>query len=59
MEVWGIEELWKRKREEMERSREGEDDIFRSNKKTVMSPTWAGGEGKEEEDLRKMMRGGF
>jgi len=29
-----IEELWKRKREEMERSREGEEDIFRSSKKT-------------------------
>lgn len=54
-----IEELWKRKREKMERSREGEDDIFRSSKKTIMSPTWAGGEEKEEEDLRKMMRRGF
>lgn len=51
--------MWKRKRDKIKRSREGEDDIFRSSKKTVMSPTWAGGEGKEEENLRKMMRRGF
>lgn len=38
----------------MERSREGEEDIFRNSKKTVRSPAWTGGEGKEEEDLRKM-----
>lgn len=51
-----MEEMLKRKREGIERSREGEEDIFRDSKKTSRSPIKAGAEEKVEEDLRKMMR---
>jgi len=38
-----IEEMWKRKREEMDRSREEEEAVFRSSKKTFRSPGEGGG----------------
>lgn len=46
--VGNIEEMLKRKREEMERSREEEEVAFRSNKKTFRSPGEEGGEEERE-----------
>lgn len=33
-----IEEMWKRKREELEKSKEGEEEVFKRSKKTERSP---------------------